>query len=36
MKERHMCIAFKLRMNTFCRQWAGLEAFMKVTSKADR
>ena len=36
MKERHLCITYKLRMNTFCRQWAGLEVLMKVTSKAYR
>ena len=31
-----MCTTFKLRMNSFCRQRAGLEVLIKVTSKLDR
>ena len=36
MRERHLCTIFKLFTNSFCRQRAGLEVLMKVTSKADR
>ena len=35
-RERHLCTTFKLRMNSFCRQRAGLEVLIKVTSKSDR
>ena len=31
MRERHLCTTFKLSMNFFCRQWAGLEVLIKVT-----
>ena len=31
MRERHFCTTFKLSMNFFCRQWAGLEVLIKVT-----
>ena len=36
MRERQLCAIFKLYTNFFCRQWAGLEVLIKVTSKADR
>ena len=34
MRERHLCTTFRLRMTSFCRQRAGLEVLIKVTSKA--
>ena len=36
MRERHLCTIFKLYMNSFCWQRAGLEVLTKVISKADR
>ena len=33
MRERHLCTTFKLKTNLFCRQRAGLEVLIKVTSK---
>ena len=36
MRECHLCAIFKLYTNSFCRQRAGLEVLIKVTSKADR
>ena len=36
LRDRHLCTTFKLYMNSFCQQRAGLEVLIKVTSKADR
>ena len=36
MRKHHLFAIFKLYTNSFCRKWVGLEALIKVTSKADR